>query len=104
MKLIIFLLLTFAVIFYSCGSDTVTNITNPPSVIDSLIYTKDSLIAYSDSVGSSLVNYEIDSLTPAKYRISFTSSTDDTSHLSNVEVTLVNQDSTQIYFDEGYFG
>ena len=106
MKLITYLLLplilSVSIIFYSCGSDTVTNITNPPSVTDSLIYSLDSLASY---LPGNPVYVEVDSLHSNKYRFVFDGETNDTSQNTSIEL-LLNRHGTDTTFlvSADYFG
>lgn len=104
MKLITFLLIAFAIIFYSCGSDTVNNITNPPSVIDSLIFSLDSFVVHSETAPPP-TPIDLDSLHSNKYKIVFDASTNDTS--SNAQLSVYSYyylDSAHTLYHDLYYG
>jgi hypothetical protein len=76
--------IVLSLIIISCSSDTTTPVTPPPTITDSLIFQKDSLVAYSDSGLSSLAYYENISCSIKKFKISFQSFTNDSTNIGNI--------------------
>src|SRR5689334_10839212 len=89
LKTFIFALILSAIV-YSCGNDTTTNVTTPPATNDSLIFSKDSIIVYTDSLPltKTLTVLQNDTVHFNKFRISFTGTSNDSSTLAGIVIDI----------------
>lgn len=90
-----FLFLASVLFFNSCSNDTTTGPLK--TVSDSLIFSKDSLVAYSDStISNSGFSYTNDSCDWHIFKFSFTGETNDTSN-SYIELIISDGESNTFY-------